>query len=104
MVPDQTLQDLFGKFAGRSVAASEKTHTLHLKNLGMKESFTLVHLRRNGRTLRQLTEAARAAGYSLRVWTPGCAGTCDFIDTRLNVSVEKDAEGKYRLGRDFRLG
>lgn len=44
-----------------------------------------------------LSEIISAHGDNVRVFLPGMFGTMDFNPSRLNVSVEKQADGSYKI-------
>lgn len=92
------LKKTFAKYAGREVDATE---TVHQTKWG---DFTSVHLNQADPVLTSLFQEAAQAGLEVRLWTPGTAGTCDHVVTRLNVYVEKEPDGKYRITDNFHLG
>ncbi len=92
----------FSKFAGRAVGVNERTQTGVL--FGGTFTSTTVTVKKNDPAVAELTAAAKAAGYRLRLWTPGMMGTMDHRLDRLNAYVEKNAAGKYELSARFRIG
>ncbi len=105
MRPDEyDLSEQFKKFAGREVIATEQTSTRHYKHLGITHTSTHVTLDDNDPAIKELTEAVKAAGLTLRLWLPETFGTMDFREDRLNVNVDKAADGKYRIGNRFTIG
>ena len=94
---------IFNQFAGKEVAVTEVPYKFTFKSGTSVEGVT-VRADDNEPTIAALSEAAAKAGYSLRLWLPGTAGTCDWDDTRLNAHVEKEADGKYRIQPNFNLG
>jgi hypothetical protein len=90
------LSDQFQRFAGKEVEVTETTHQTKC------ETITSTHLVEPSPIIEELKQAV--GGLELRLWLPGQMGTMDFRMDRLNVHVNKDADGKYRIGPDFRLG
>lgn len=92
MRPDKKLTAQFNKFIGREVqctpATSERRSTYDAADPVLSE----------------LREAAKKAGFSVRVWLPDSFGTMDYRTNRLNVSIHQEADGKYRIQDDFRIG
>lgn len=91
MLPDKKLTARFNKFIGREVGVTTPE--------GRRSTIDAADP-----VLSDLRKAAEKAGFSVRVWLPDSFGTCDFRENRLNVSVEKGADGKYRIADDFRIG
>ena len=54
--------------------------------------------------IEEMKEVACDNGLVLRVWFPGMMGTMDHRLDRLNARIEKDADGKWRVGSKFNLG
>jgi len=87
----------FNRFAGKEVDVIETVkNTKHgrVSNSSVVEPSPVVD---------ELRAALHEAGFSLRLWLPGLAGTSDHRSDRVNVYVNKDADGKYRIGR-FEIG
>ncbi len=102
--PEYDLSEQFKKFAGREVNATEQTSSRYYKFLDKTITSTYVTLDDNDPAVKELEAAVKAAGLELRIWLPGTAGTTDMVDNRLNVDVEKAADGKYRFGARFTIG
>lgn len=51
-----------------------------------------------------MQETAQKNKLHLRVWLPGSVGTMDFRMDRVNVNINKDVDGKWRVGKSFTLG
>jgi hypothetical protein len=45
----------------------------------------------------EMAKIAKDNGLRLRVWFPGSIGTCDYDLSRVNVHVNRDPDGKYRI-------
>ncbi len=94
---DQTLSAIFAKFAGREISVTEKQHTYKGKH------YTTRHVTDGDRNplVEEMNQHAKAAGLKLGVtallnetprqcaWPEVCA------------PVEKDVDGKYRIGKKF---
>lgn len=98
MLPHEKLTRNFNKFAGCEVNVTETTHDTQY---GKVKS---VHVHGDDPTLTELRVAAEAAGLNLRLLLPGAGCTADYCDDRLNVHVAKEADGKYRIQKDFKIG
>jgi hypothetical protein len=87
----------FNRFAGKEVDVIE---TVENTKHGRVSSMRVVE---HSPVVDELRAALEEAGFSLRLWLPGLAGTSDHRTYRVNVHVNKDADGKYRIGR-FDIG
>jgi len=96
------LTKLFNKFAGREIPVVERTRKIGngVKGVYLEVSPVDPH----HPTLEEMTKLAKANGLTLRLWYPGMMGTMDFNDTRINAYVKKEADGKYRVGNNFKIG
>lgn len=98
MLPDKKITDKFNSFAGREVAVIE---TPHKTKYGTIMSYAVAP---TDTTVADFRKAVEAAGLSLRLFLPNEMGTCDFRTNRFNATVEKEADGKFRIQKDFRIG
>lgn len=96
------LSQQFAKFAGREVQAIEHYHNMQIGDKTI--TATEVRLDDNDPAVAELTAAAIAAGYELRLWLPRGIGTMDVRPNRLNAHIEKAADGAYRISSRFTLG
>jgi hypothetical protein len=87
----------FNRFAGKEVDVVE---TVNNTKYGRVSSSSVVE---PSPVVDELRAALDEAGFSLRLWLPGFAGTSDHRSNRVNVYVNKDADGRYRIGR-FEIG
>jgi len=55
-------------------------------------------------TLDEMRQIASTHGYKLRVFFPGDRGTTDARPDRVNVYVEKNAEGRLIIQNKFKIG
>jgi len=92
------LNQVFNKFAGKEVQATE---TVHQTKFG---PITEVDISPADKVLTELRKAIHDMGLTLRVWLPGTFGTMDYQPNRVNVNVDKGADGKYRIGSNFNMG
>jgi hypothetical protein len=76
---------IFNKFAGKEVYLSRN-------NLVVDE------------TLEEMKKVAGDNGLTLRLHTPWAVITDDHCDDRVNVYLDKGADGKYRISNRFRIG
>jgi len=83
----------FHRFAGKEVDVIE---TVNDTKHGRVSSSSVVE---PSPVVDELRAALHEAGFSLRLWLPGFAGTSNHRTDRVNVHVNKDADGKYRIGR-----
>jgi hypothetical protein len=81
----------FNRFAGKEVDVIE---TVQNTKYGRVISMRVVE---PSPIVDELRAALDEAGFSLRLWLPGFEGTSDHRTDRVNVSVNKDADGKYRI-------
>jgi len=81
----QDLTKLFNKFAGKEIPVSFASN-------------------RRDPTLEEMENLAKANGLILRVWFPDTLGTMDLRNDRINAYVNKEADGKYRVGNNFKIG
>ena len=89
---------IFNKFAGREVGVTEKV----VKVAGY--TFNEAYLKEPDPVIEEMETAAKANGLTLRVHLPGQASTCDFWTNRVNASIVKGADGKWRVGSSFGIG
>jgi hypothetical protein len=85
------LTKLFNKFAGKEISVQE-----------IEADFFDVDP--NDKTVQAMENLAKANGLTLRVIFPGSRVTKDMRMDRVNVHVEKEVDGKYRIGNRFKIG
>lgn len=86
---EKDILSVFNKYAGKEVAVVETPY---------------LDFQENDATITAIEKDARENGLSVRVWLPGSFGTMDMNPHRLNVHVEKEADGQYRVQPKFNLG
>jgi hypothetical protein len=97
------LTRLFNKFAGREVLMTETTQTR--KVAGQDVTYTTVSpTNPKDPVIEEMNQLAKNNGLKLRVWFPNTFGTMDARSDRMNVRVEKEADGKYRVSKKFYIG
>jgi len=93
------ISHIFNKFTGREVPLKEEPIKIG------KETYTQLKLANpNDPVLKEMQETAKAHGLKLRVFWPGVRGTADARIDRANTTLEKGADGKWRVGKNFRIG
>jgi hypothetical protein len=103
MNPDVSKQ--FAKFAGKEVAVTETPWKREYKfNPGVVYEGVTARYDEQDPVILSLKEETAKAGFYPRIWMPGTFGTMDYQTSRLNVHIEKEADGKYRIQPRFTLG
>lgn len=103
---DIDLHALFNRFAGQEIAFVEELHIRELKNKPGATIKSVVAMPEdmNNPVFQEMQKTAAQNGLSLRLWWPGMHGTMDYNPSRVNISIEKEHDGKYRIQPDFQLG
>lgn len=78
-------------FVGREIAVDYSQHDLK----GQK--FDCYELANSDNVIAEIESIAAKNKESVRVWLPATAGTCDFRQDRLNVYVDEDDKGVFRV-------
>ena len=93
------LSSLFGRFVGQEVTVTEtavecegEMSTIHTSD-GDSDTVTIA-----------MRAAAKEHGLLLRQWVRMDLDPTDVMSDRVNVSVVKGADGKWRVGSDFTIG
>ena len=102
MAKDTT--EIFNKFAGREVPMVETHKTFN--SFGETYARDVVQLaNQNDPTLQEMLKVAKDNGLSLRFsWPTHRMGTDDVRFDRVNVHIGKEADGKYRICKKFKVG
>jgi hypothetical protein len=98
----QDISHIFGRFAGREVPMTE---TKNRVKVGRK-SYVLTECRPTSPddpVLADLQQEADRFGLSLRIWLPGTVATMEINPNRLNVYIQKNPDGKWRIGDDISI-
>lgn len=94
---------IFNKFAGKEVPMTVTSRTMNIG--GQTYTFNDVQpARKDDPVLKAMHAEAKKNGLSLRVMWEGMAGTADLRLDRANASIEKSADGKWRVSSRFTLG
>jgi hypothetical protein len=102
MTPDSEISSIFNKFAGREVPMTEEVKTIELKSIGITETHTDVFpTNPHDPVLEEMRNEAKKNGLILRIWWPGVNGTADMRNDRVNATIEKGVDGKWRVGSRF---
>lgn len=90
---------IFNKFAGKEIRVKEKQSGLRFGGQPMVD----VKLLPNNPVVDELKKAAEDNGLRLRIILPGQPVTMDLCRTRVNIRIQKAADGKYRISKKFDL-
>lgn len=97
------LTAIFGKFAGLEVPMVERVEKLEIR--GKTHEIPVIELAdQDDPTVKEMREAAAQNGLNLRLWWEGTVGTMDFRTDRVNATIERCSDGKWRVSREFRIG
>ena len=88
----------FDMFIGKPVNVVETVY----KGYKNKE-YKVQEVDKQDKIIEGIRNQANKFGYELRIWLPDSCGTCDFIENRLNVHIEKEADSIYRV-KKFSMG
>jgi len=93
------VRSIFNKFAGREVEMESKV----VKVSGY--TFVEHDLKNNpDPVITEMETEAKKHGLSLRVMWDGMGGTCDYDTSRVNATIKRDDDGKWRIAPHFGLG
>ena len=95
---NRDVSSIFNKFAGREVSVTENPRQAY------GHTYLCPSIDQGDAVIKEINEEAEKHGLFTRVWLPQSAGTDDIRMNRLNVHIEKEADGKYRIQKGFRLG
>ncbi len=93
---------IFNRFAGREVGMHEEVKQLRIGCVIKKQK--LVSPLDGDATLREMHDEAARNGLQLRVQWPGKGSTDDVVPNRVTTTIEKSADGKYRIANKFDMG
>ncbi len=85
-------QSRLNKFIGYKINVEQKSFSYTNSN-GKERTFVEDRVVQGDDTIAAIV--AEFSHYTLRVWLPGVAGTADMNGNRINVHVEKQADGSY---------
>jgi hypothetical protein len=100
MAPDLT--KLFNQFAGKEIPMTETTKKYANGARGIYREVALADPKHP--TLQAMEKTAQANGLTLRVLWDGVMGTMDMNPNRINAYIKKEADGKYRISGNFKIG
>ncbi len=98
----QSILKEFNKFAGKEVQVTQVVHKRIRR--GVEETMTETMLDPNDPVIAEMNHVAEVHGMILRTSLPGQMGTDDARWDRVNVDIEKDNDGKYRVRKNFNIG
>jgi hypothetical protein len=98
----QDLTKLFNQFAGKEIPMTEKTRSYGPGIRGIYREINLADPK--DPVIEGMKQVAKANGLKLRVLWEGVMGTMDYNPNRVTAHIEKEADGKYRISSDFRIG
>ena len=101
----ETLNETFGRFAGREVGVYERppfeSNTIGGEKVQIPLTYILVD---DDRAVTEMADEASARGLWLNVCLPGQENPGRFDPKRLNATVEKAPDGVWRVANDFHIG
>lgn len=93
---------IFGRFMFAEVPMVEETRTHTFA--GKEHAYNEIRFADDKHpVLVDLRKTAKECGVNLRVWWPGMIATMEFDQNRLNVHLEKGADGKWRISEKMNL-
>jgi hypothetical protein len=93
---------IFGRFMFAEVPLVEETKTYKIG--GKEHTYNNIGLQdENHPVLVDLRKTAKECGMTVRVWWPGMIATMELDRDRLNVHIEKSADGKWRIAERMNL-
>ncbi len=92
---EKDISKIFNKFAGREIEVIEKPG-VPFKTVRPKH--------KNDPVMEEMEKVAKANGLVLRFTFGIEAVTMDYRHNRVNVSVQEDEDGKYRIPNEFDIG
>lgn len=96
------ISKIFNKFAGREI---EMTETMKSYGPGIRGIYKEVNLKDpNDPTIKEMQDLAKKNGVMLRILWPGLAGTQELRPNRVTAYIAKEADGKYRISKNFSVG
>ncbi len=99
------LSKIFGRFAGREVDMREEVQELDLPALGIKAKIPVISpANPNDPVFEEMRTEAQKHGLTLRLWWEGVVGTMDYRTNRVNATIEKNGDGKWRVSSRFNIG
>lgn len=99
---DASLTQLFNKFNDREIPVTETEKSLKIG--GKTYKFTEAEFTDpNHQVLQEIRQTAQDIGLKLRIFLPDTRGTFDYREDRMNVHINKDPDGKYRV-KGFNIG
>ncbi len=93
---------IFNRFAGKEVAMHEEVKQLRIGCVIKKQ--TVASPLDGDQTLREMHEEAAKNGLQLRVLWIGQGSTDDIVPNRVTTTIEKSADGRYRIANKFDIG
>jgi hypothetical protein len=93
--------DVLQEFVGRKVRV-EAVERVFKSEYSGEHKYTDYTIADDDETMRDLKVETAKANLDVRVWLPNTMGTCDYRMGRLNVRVEKDADGEFGIARVYR--
>ena len=92
----------FNAFAGREVHVHEKTETVIIG--GGTYSTPVYTIDKNDPTVKAMQKLAENEGFVLSIHLPGAISTMDIRDDRINATLKKERDGKWRVQKGFSIG
>ena len=95
--PSEILE-LFNKFSGKEIPVHE------LFDSATNETLNVDILNQPEPVIEEMKKVAAGQGYHFRVCIPGKRITKEYNTNRINASIEKGADGKWRVSNKFKIG
>lgn len=92
------------KYAGREVQVESKKVSYKMPDGTVLYEGTRTDLKKDDPVVADLTAEAKKHGLTVRLWLPDSMGTMDLRYDRLNVRIEPESDGKYRIQPHFGIG
>lgn len=97
------ISKIFNKFAGREVPMKEEWKTIeymHIANSVLEVSLADP----NDPVIAEMQQEAKNNNLELRVLWPGLMTTADYNPHRVTAYLQKESDGKWRIGSHFKIG
>ena len=94
----------FNKYAGKEINVLEKKESYTSRRTGETTAYTSYALDREDSVTAAMIADIKASGARVRIWLPDTMGTMDHQPGRMNIRIDKNDSGKWRINPQFRMG